>query len=103
MSDDRIALYKGFVEKDPNNTMAWYVLAQEHGKQGDTAEAMAAYRRVIEIDPAYVAAYYHGAVVLQAAGEMEEAREFLTRGLAAARDKGDMKSAGEMEDLLQQL
>ncbi len=101
MNDDRIALYQGFVEKDPDNTMAWYVLAQEHGKRGDTAEAMAAYRRVIEIDPTYVAAYYHGAVALQAAGEAAEARELLTRGLAIARDKGDVKSAGEMEELLQ--
>lgn len=103
MSDDRIALYKGFVEKDPNNTMAWYVLAQEHGKRGDAAEAMVAYRRVIEIDPTYVAAYYHGAVVLQTAGEGAEARALLGLGLAAARDKGDMKSAGEMEELLQRL
>jgi len=103
MSDDRIALYQGFVEKDPDNTMAWYVLAQEHGKRGDATEAMAAYRRVMEIDPTYVAAYYHGAVALQTAGETDEARELLTRGLEAARAKGDMKSAGEMEELLQRL
>jgi len=103
VSDDRIALYEGFVEKDPNNTMAWYVLAQERGKQGNTAEAMVAYRRVIEIDPTYVAAYYHGAVALQTAGEVGEASDLLTRCLAAAREKGDMKSAGEMEELQQRL
>ena len=103
MSDDRIALYQGFVDKDPNNAMAWYVLAQEYGKRGDTAAAMAAYGRVIAIDPRYVAAYYHGAVVLQAAGEVGEARDLLARGLAAAREKGDGKSAAEMEELLQRL
>jgi len=103
VSEDRIALYEGFVEKEPNNTMAWYVLAQERGKQGDTVEAMVAYRRVIEIDPTYVAAYYHGAITLQNAGEVGEARDLLTRGLAAAREKGDVKSAGEIEELMQQL
>jgi tetratricopeptide (TPR) repeat protein len=103
VAEDRVAYYQAFVEKDPNNTMAWYVLAQEHAKAGVFAEAIAAYRRVIEIDPTYVAAYYHGAVVLQRAGETRGARDLLTQGLAAAQNKGDFKAAGEMQELLQQL
>jgi cytochrome c-type biogenesis protein CcmH/NrfG len=103
MAEDRVAYYQGFVDKDPNNTMAWYVLAQEHAKAGALADAVAAYRRVIEIDPAYVAAYYHGAVVLQRAGDMVGARDLLTDGLAAAQKKGDLKTAGEIQELLLQL
>jgi len=101
MSDERIALYEGFVEKDPNNTMAWYVLAQERAKRSLFEAAMEAYRRVLTIDPSYVAAYYHGGLTLQRAGDMAAARELLQQGLAVARDKGDMKSAGEIEELLQ--
>ena len=101
MSEDRMAMYEGFVASEPENTMAWYVLAQERAKRDLFEAAIEAYRRVLEIDPAYVAAYYHGALTLQRAGRGEEARELLTRGLAVAREKGDMKSAGEIEELLQ--
>ena len=103
MAEDRIAYYQAFVDKDPNNTMAWYVLAQEHAKAGAFTEAIVAYRRVVEIDPAYVAAYYHGAVALQRAGDTEGARGLLTDGLGAAQKKGDLKGAGEIQELLQQL
>ncbi len=103
MSEDRMTMYEGFVANEPENTMAWYVLAQERAKRDLFAAAMEAYERVLQIDPTYVAAYYHGALTLQRAGKVEEARELLTRGLAVARDKGDAKSAGEMEELLQQL
>jgi len=103
VAEDRIAYYRAFVDKDPNNTMAWYVLAQEHAKTGAFAEAIAAYRRVIAIDPAYVAAYYHGGLVLQRAGDVAAARDLLTQGLAAARNKGDGKGAGEIQELLLQL
>jgi tetratricopeptide (TPR) repeat protein len=103
MAEDRIAYYQGFVDKDPNNTMAWYVLAQEHAKAGAFAEAVAAYRRVIEIDPAYAAAYYHGGVALQRSGDAPAARDLLQSGLAACRAKGDEKTAAEIQDLLSQL
>jgi tetratricopeptide (TPR) repeat protein len=103
VAEDRIAYYRAFVDKDPNNTMAWYVLAQEHAKTGAFAEAIAAYRRVIAIDPAYVAAYYHGAVALQKAGDTSGARDLLTQGLGAAQKKGDLKGAGEIQELLLQL
>lgn len=103
MAEDRIAYYQGFVERDPRNTMAWYVLAQEHAKAGALQEAVAAYRRVIEVDPAYVAAYYHGAMALQATGDVAAARELLAEGLVACRQKGDDKTAAEIQDLLSQL
>ena len=103
MAEDRVAYYQAFVDKDPNNTMAWYVLAQEHAKAGAFAEAIAAYRRVIEVDPAYVAAYYHGAVVLQKSGDTTAARALLTDGLAVAQKKGDLKTAGEIQEMLLQL
>jgi len=103
MSEDRMTMYEGFVANEPDNTMAWYVLAQERAKRGLFESAMEAYRRVLKIDPTYVAAYYHGAFTLQRAGDVAAARELLERGLTAAREKGDAKSAGEMEELLQQL
>jgi len=103
MAQDRIAYYRGFVDKDPENTMAWYVLAQEHAKAGAFADAVAAYRRVIEIDPAYGAAYYHGALASQRAGDVAAARDLLQTGLAACREKGDEKTAAEIQDLLLQL
>jgi len=103
MSEDRMTMYEGFVANEPENTMAWYVLAQERAKRDLFEAAMEAYRRVLKLDPTYVAAYYHGAVALQRAGKVADARELLTRGLTAARDKGDAKSAGEIEELLQRL
>jgi len=103
VAEDRVAYYRAFVDKDPNNTMAWYVLAQEHAKCGAFVASVAAYRRVIEIDPAYGAAYYHGAIAAQRAGDVVAARELLHAGLAACRNKGDEKTAAEIQELLLQL
>ncbi|MFQ5509736.1 MAG: tetratricopeptide repeat protein [Leptospirillia bacterium] len=100
MSSDRIAQYQAFLEKDPNNAFARYVIAQEYLKLDRLDEAVAAFRGVIEVDADYVAAYYHGGKALERAGDSDAARTLYTEGIEAANRKGDGHGRAELEEAL---
>jgi tetratricopeptide (TPR) repeat protein len=100
MSESRIAQYEAFLAKDPNNSFARYVIAQEHAKAGDTAAAVAAFRDLIARDPDYVAAYYHGGKALERAGDAEGARALYQQGIEAAGRTGDAHTRAELEEAL---
>jgi tetratricopeptide (TPR) repeat protein len=100
MSESRIAQYQAFLDKDPNNSFARYVIAQEHAKAGDLAAAVATFRELIRRDPDYVAAYYHGGKTLERAGDFEEARALYEDGIATALRKGDAHARAELEEAL---
>ncbi len=61
--------------------------AEKHHRTGDLAAAEAAYRRVLAVDPAQVAALSGLGVLLRATGRLDEAVVMLER--AAARAPGD--------------
>lgn len=100
MSQSRIEQYQAFLAKDPGNSFARYVIAQEHLKQGDTAEAVAAFRELIARDPDYVAAYYHGGKALEQAGDPEAARALYQTGIEATGRTGDAHTRAELEEAL---
>lgn len=82
----RIEILEQMVEQNPANTFARYGLAMEHVKAGDLARAMDHFGAVLETDPAYAAAYFHGGQALEKLGRIDDARDYYRRGLAAARD-----------------
>ncbi len=100
MSESRIAQYEAFLAKDPNNSFARYVIAQEHVKAGDLPAAVAAFRELIQRDPDYVAAYYHGGKALERAGDAEAARALYRDGIETAARVGDMHARSELEEAL---
>lgn len=100
MSESRIAQYEAFLARDPNNSFARYVIAQEHAKAGDLAAAVAAFRELLKRDPDYVAAYYHGGKTLERAGDAVAARALYEHGIAAAVRKGDGHARAELEEAL---
>lgn len=100
MPTSRIEQYKAFLEKDPDNSFARYVIAQEYLKLERYADAVAAFRALIEHDPDYVAAYYHGGKALEGAGDPDGARTLYRQGIDAAARKGDAHSRAELEEAL---
>ncbi len=94
---------KRLLEAEPDDTFLLYGLAQEYAKAGQTAEAIAAYDRVIALEPGHGYAYFHKARALEEAGREAEAAEILRAGLAAARAVGDEKAAGEIAAYLDEL
>jgi len=100
MSDSRIAQYEAFLAKDPNNSFARYVIAQEHVKAGDLVAGVAAFRELITRDPNYVPAYYHGGKALERAGDAAGARKLYEDGIETATRVGDAHTRAELEEAL---
>lgn len=91
------------LEADPNDAFLWYGLAQERAKLGDHAAACLAYDRALALDPAYHYAHFHKARSLAAAGHHHHALACAKQGLASARALRDLKAAGELEALVDEL
>jgi len=100
VSESRIEQYRAFLEKDPGNSFARYVIAQEYLKLERLAEAVEAFRDLITRDPDYVPAYYHGGKTLERAGDPEAARGLYRQGIEAASRKGDSHGRAELEEAL---
>ena len=100
---DRLAQLERLIAADPNDSFCLYGLAMEYAKQGDTDRAVGLFDRAIQIDPAMCYAYFHKAKTLEAADQMDEARQVLSDGLAVAKSVGDAKAANEIAGFLDEI
>lgn len=100
---DRIAMLKEVLAANPNDAFARYGLAMEYAKTGDIDTALAEYKRVIEINPEYTAAYQMAGQMLASAGRGDEARQMLEGGVACARRAGNSHAVSEMQGMLELL
>jgi tetratricopeptide (TPR) repeat protein len=92
----RIEILEQMVTENPANAFARYGLAMEHVKAGDLGLAMDHFGAVIETDPSYAAAYFHGGQALEKLGRLDDARDYYRRGIAATRDahaRSELQSA----------
>jgi len=92
-----------FVEKTPNDAFSRYGLAMECISTGDAAAAIRQFGLLLEKNADYVPAYLMYGQLLARESRGEEARQILSRGMAAATKKGDSHAASEMEALLADL
>jgi len=100
VSQSRIEQFQAFLDQDPNNTFARYVIAQEHTKAGALDEAVAAYRELLNRDPDYVAAYYHGGKTLEQLDDNAAANTLYTQGIEVANRVGNAHARAELEEAL---
>jgi predicted Zn-dependent protease len=82
------------------DSFAWYALALEYRGLGRIDEALATFTELRRRDADYVAMYLMCGTMLTEADRPEEAREWLSSGVAMAQKKGDMHAAGEMQSAL---
>ena len=73
-----------------------YSLGLEHAKAGDREKALQYLRDAVERDPLYSAAWKMLGKTLAEAGKSDEALAAFTRGIDAARQKGDRQAEKEM-------
>ncbi len=84
----------------PNLVAAWYHLGELRAAQGREGEAIARFRRALEIDPTHTDSYLALARVLLARGERDEALRWLHLGARAAtrpQAVATALAAGEVE------
>ena len=97
---DRIATFKAFADKQPDDPFPLYSLAMEYAKQGDRDQAQAEFDRLLDKFPDYVAQYFHAGANLVALGRKDEAAERYRAGLDVAQRAGDQKTVEEIRGAL---
>jgi Flp pilus assembly protein TadD len=96
----RRAKLEQMLEKSPDDGFLNFGLAMELAKEGLTEEALARFDRVLQLDPAYIAAHLHKSRTLIRLGRTDEARAALTTGIEASKAAGDTHAADELQRLL---
>ena len=99
----RLQMLKQFVSANPNDSFARYGLAMEYANAGDTEAALAEFKRLIEMNPDYTAAYQMAAQTLVKSGRESEARTMLEAGIKSATRTGNAHAQSEMQGMVDEL
>jgi tetratricopeptide (TPR) repeat protein len=96
MSGKRLEMIREMLTQNPTDSFLLYGLANEYKNEGDLTQAIASYRHLMEVNPDYVAAYYHCGQALEAAGDPEGAAATYDTGIEVARRIGDGHALSEL-------
>ena len=99
----RRAQIEAMLAKSPADVFLLYGLAMELVTEGDVDAGVRQFQRVLEADPNYQAAFFQLGQVLSGAGRIDEAKDWLVRGIEVAGRIGNHHAAGEMQGFLDQL
>lgn len=103
MTQDKIERFRGFVEKDPDNPLHTFALAQAYLEVDDHERAEATYARCLELDPDWMMAVIRRARCLIELGRHDEAREALENGAELATRQGHDEPFEEIRALRDEL
>jgi tetratricopeptide (TPR) repeat protein len=99
----RLQMLAQFLEQNPNDAFARYGLAMEYSKAGQTEQALAEFKKLLELHPDYANGYFMAAQTLQRNGRTSEAKKMLENGVQAAKRSGDKHAMAEMAGMLEEL
>ncbi len=100
MAVDRIATFRSFIAKKPDDPFPRYGLAMELRTRGDLDGSAAAFDELIATFPDYVPSYLMSGGVLSELGRRDDAIARYRRGIEVATRKGDLHAKGELESAL---
>jgi len=103
MATNRMEILKSMLEKNPQDSFARYGLAMELVNRGELQQAMVEYRTLLEHNPNYAAAYFHGGQALEKLGQIEDARELYRKGIEITSRSGDQHTRSELQAALDML
>jgi Flp pilus assembly protein TadD len=89
--------------QNPQDTFARYGLAMEFVNRGDSESAIREFRLLLEQNPDYAAAYFHGGQALEKLGRVEEARAVYEQGIQVTTRSGDHHTQSELQAALDML
>jgi tetratricopeptide (TPR) repeat protein len=100
---NRLEVLKAMVAQNPADAFARYGLAMELVKSGELEGAVSEFRALLEHNPNYAAAYFHGGQVLEKLGNVEQARAFYEQGVQVTARTGDQHARSELQAALDML
>jgi len=93
-------ILKNMVAQNPSDAFARYGLAMEFANSGELAQAVAEYRTLLEHNPDYAAAYFHGGQALEKLGNIDDARAMYQKGIDVTARTGDQHTRSELQGAL---
>ncbi len=96
----RLVYLEKVTREGTTDPFPWYGLALEYRNLGRVDEALQTFTALRASAPTYVPMYLMCGQMLEKAGRVEDAREWLTAGIAAAAKAGDGHAKGELEGAL---
>jgi predicted Zn-dependent protease len=96
----RLVMLEQMTSSGKADSFAWYALALEYRKEGQSTEALSTFSTLRDKDPNYLPMYLMAGQTAHEAGQAETARTWLTAGIELARQRGDGKTLGELESEL---
>ena len=97
---NRLEILKTMVAQNPADSFSRYGLAMEYANTGSLDKAVEEYDSLLEFNPDYAAAYYHGGQALEKLGRLDDARRMYQRGLDTTRRIGDAHTHSEIQAAL---
>jgi tetratricopeptide (TPR) repeat protein len=100
---DRIATLRILAEAEPGDPTTWFLLGRELLALPSPAEAADSFRRAIQADPDYTAAYRQLGNALEACGQLDEAVAIYQKGIEVAGRTHDLQAGKEMNAFLKRI
>jgi tetratricopeptide (TPR) repeat protein len=97
---DKIAMLSEILRANPTDAFARYGLAMEYAAQQSFEAALKEFAQLVELNPDYVPGYHMYAQTLLRAGQSDEAKTMLRRGIECAQRMKNAHALGEMAELL---
>ena len=88
------------LESHPEDPFIIYALAREYELGNATMQALLMYEHLVNEHPAYMGTYYHYASLLYKAGNRNEARKLLEKGIEIGTGEKDFHAVSELKNLL---
>lgn len=99
----RLAMLEKLTASESADSFAFYALAMEYSGLERHDDALATYTKLRGKDPTYVPMYLMCGTMLQKLQRTDDAREWLSAGIDAAKAKGDGHALSEIESALASL
>jgi Flp pilus assembly protein TadD len=103
MSTNRMEVLKAMVAQNPADAFSRYGLAMELVNTGQLESGVAEFRALLEHNPNYAAAYFHGGQALEKLGDVEQARRLYEKGIEVTGRTGDRHTQSELQGALDML
>jgi Tfp pilus assembly protein PilF len=103
MANDRLAILLAMVERNPADGFSRYALAMEYVNSGDLVTAVDEFVKLLEHNPTYGAAYFHGGQTLEKLGRIDEAKGLYRKGIEVTSGTGDDHTRSELQGVLDML
>src|SRR3954467_14754509 len=103
MANNRLEILRSMVERNPADGFSRYGLAMEYVNSGDLLTAVDEFVKLLEHNPNYAAAYFHGGQTLEKLGRIDDARGLYRKGIEVTSGTGDDHTRSELQGALEAL